>query len=341
MMLGLIPLTLLCQQTSATGVNLEFNPSGKKNPNKHIVLLAGDEEYRSEEMLPQLAAILATRHGFKCTVVFSQNANGEINPDNQTNQPGIDALKSADLCIMMLRFRNWDPPTMKVFADYYQSGKPIVGIRTSTHAFNITDPTSPYKKFDWRSKEWPGGFGKQVLGETWISHWGNHGFQATKGVMPTEKRHPILSGISDIFGTTDVYEAAPPQDAEVIVQGEVLDGMLPTSTPVQGRKKRASGEEQDLNQPRMPIAWVRTLTNESNKKQRIFTTTMGSATDFTNEGYRRLLVNATFWSLGKSVPKSANVDIVGDYRPSKFGFGSYKKGVRVADYITALRAKHQ
>src|SRR5512135_709274 len=67
---------------------------------KHIVFLAGDEEYRSEEGLPMLAKILAVRHGFKCTVVFTLNpADGTIDPLNQANMPGITALDSADLCM--------------------------------------------------------------------------------------------------------------------------------------------------------------------------------------------------------------------------------------------------
>ncbi|HEY0549200.1 MAG TPA: hypothetical protein VGF13_06325, partial [Verrucomicrobiae bacterium] len=51
---------------------------GKSGQGKHIVFLAGDEEYRSEEALPQLAKILAQRHGFKCTVLFSVDTNGFI-----------------------------------------------------------------------------------------------------------------------------------------------------------------------------------------------------------------------------------------------------------------------
>src|SRR5438045_8971489 len=73
---------------------------------KHIVFLSGDEEYRSEESLPMLAKILAVRHGFKCTVLFSINpSDGVIDPVTVTNIPGMDALHSADLCVMALRFR--------------------------------------------------------------------------------------------------------------------------------------------------------------------------------------------------------------------------------------------
>ena len=143
---------------------------GKTGPGKgkHLVFLAGDEEYRSEEGLPMLAKILAVRHGFKCTVLFPINpADGTIDPNNQTNIVGLDALKSADMAVMLLRFRELPDDQMKYFVDYYNSRKPILAIRTSTHAFAYSrNKQSPYAKFDWQSKDWPGGFGQQVLGDT-------------------------------------------------------------------------------------------------------------------------------------------------------------------------------
>src|SRR2546430_8723586 len=83
---------------------------GKEGPGagKHVVFLSGDEEYRSEEGLPQLAKILAERHGFKCTVLFAINtADGSIDPNVRTNMPGAEALDSADVIVMLLRFREW------------------------------------------------------------------------------------------------------------------------------------------------------------------------------------------------------------------------------------------
>ena len=111
---------------------------------KSIVFLAGDEEYRSEEGLPQLAKILAFRHGFKCTVLFSINGKGEIDPDRHDNQPGLAALDTADLCVMLLRFREWPDAQMKHFDDYLRRGGPILALRTSTHAFDLKQ--GPYER---------------------------------------------------------------------------------------------------------------------------------------------------------------------------------------------------
>ena len=165
---------------------------------KHIVLISGDEEYRSEEALPQLAKILAKRHGFKCTVLFAINPkDGTINPNQSDNIPGLEALKTADLMVIFTRYRDLPDEQMKYIVDYVQSGKPIIGMRTATHAFNIKAGKT-YEKYSAGSKEWDGGFGRQVLGETWISHHGHHGQQSTRGIIaPGAENHPILRGIKD------------------------------------------------------------------------------------------------------------------------------------------------
>ena len=137
---------------------------------KHIVLVAGDEEYRSEEMMPQLGRILSKHHGFKCTVLFSLNKKGKIDP-NASNIPGLEALASADLMILFVRYRNLPDDQMKHIVDYVEAGKPVIGIRTSTHAFLGVKG----KYADWNSHNATGGFGRQVLGETWVDHHGRHG----------------------------------------------------------------------------------------------------------------------------------------------------------------------
>lgn len=314
-------------------LNLTMPGSGK-----HIVLLAGDEEYRSEEGLPQLARILSRHHGFRCTVVFSLNASGEIDPNVQDHQPGIAALESADVVIMLLRFRRWPDSQMRYFAEYFRAGKPIIALRTSTHAFAypLSSP-SDYRHYDWQSASWPGGFGKQVLGETWVSHWGNHGSQATRGVAePSARSNALLNGVAGVFGTTDVYEAAPPADATILLRGEVVAGMGASDPPASGKKKTASGNEQEINSPMMPIAWSRLVKNDSGRTNRVLTVTMGAATDFLNEGLRRLIVNGVFWSLGREVPPSADVALVGEYQPSSFGFGGHRRGLKPSDLASGI-----
>jgi hypothetical protein len=317
-------LALVGWAQAADGVVYEGGTGPGKG--KHVVWLSGDEEYRSEEGLPMLAKILAVRHGFKCTVLFAINpTNSLIEPTILNNIPGIEALDSADLCVLGLRFREWPDAQMKHFVDYANSGKPIIGLRTSTHSFNYKNKQSPYAKYSYNSKEWPGGFGQQVLGETWVDHHGSHGKESTRGVINGAlKDSPVLRGVGEIWVPTDVYAVTHlPKDARVLVWGEVLSGMKPSDSPVAGAK----------NHPMMPVAWLRDYTGEKGKASKICTTTMGAAVDLENEGLRRLLVNACYWATGleKKIPAKANVDYVGEYQPGWFGFGKFRKGVRPAD----------
>src|SRR5437588_492877 len=291
---------------------------------KHIVFLSGDEEYRSEESLPQLAKILAERHGFKCTVLFAVNpVDGTIDPNIKNNLPGAEALDSADVVMMLLRFREWPDAQMKHFVDAYLAGKPFIALRTSTHAFNYEkNAQSPYAKFSWNNKTWPGGFGKQVLGETWVAHHGAHKQEATRGIIePTSASDPLLRGVTGLFGNSDVYTANPPPDAKILVRGQVLAGMNPTDAPVQGPK----------NEPMQPVVWTRLYKNEAGTINKILCTTMGAATDLQNEGLRRLIDNAVYWDAGLEVPARADVNYVGQYKPSMYGFGGYVKGIKPDD----------
>jgi hypothetical protein len=84
----------------------------------------------------------------------------------------------------------------------------------------------------------------------------------------------------------------------------------------------------------MPVAWTKTYRAGSGKVARIFTTTMGASEDLENEGVRRMLVNACYWALGmeKRIPSRSDVALVGEYRPSHFGFGTFVKGRKPEDY---------
>ncbi len=300
--------------------------SATGSASKHIVLVTGDEEYRSEEGMPQLARILAFRHGFKCTVLFALDDQGVINPDQSDNIPGLEALAGADLMIIFTRFRDLPDKQMKHIVDYVESGRPILGLRTATHAFNIPKGKT-YSRYSFNSSEWKQGFGRQVLGETWINHHGHHGRESTRGIpSPGSEAHPILRGVKDVWGPTDVYgvRLPLPGDTLPLLLGQVLDGMTPESKPVKGKK----------NDPMMPVAWSRSYKTPSGKVARVFATTMGASQDLQSAGLRRLLVNACYWCLGLEykIKADSSVDIVGTYQPTSFGFGTFKKGVRPQDH---------
>ncbi len=325
---------------------------------RRIVLVSGDEEYRSEEALPQLAQILATRHGFDCTVLFAQDPArpGMIDPNYVGNIPGLEALAGADLLILFTRFRALPDEQMQRFEDYLEAGKPLIGIRTATHAFNFQDTASRWyhwgNYFEEAGHPWDGGFGRLVLGERWHTHHGHHKHQSTRGLIaPGAEAHPLTNGIKDgdIWGPTDVYgvRLPLPGDARPVILGQVIDragdfreddpyfGMRPTDSEV-AAVNPATKEPYDPNDPMMPIAWTKSYQLPGGKTGQAFTSTIGAATDLTNEGVRRLFLNAAYYLLGLEVPARADVGLVGDYRPSAYSFHDDEHwdemNLRVEDY---------
>ena len=306
--------------------------AGGEGPGKGtmVVLISGDEEYRSEEALTQLAKILATHHGFDCRVVYAIDPKtGEISPNTQTNIPGLEALRDADLMVIATRFRNLPDEQMQEIDSYLKAGKPVIGMRTATHAFNIPAGRA-FARYSWKhdGKDFSQGFGRQVLGETWINHHGHHGKESTRGLIaPDAADHPILRGIADgdIWGPTDVYgvRLPLPGDSKPLVLGQVLAGMTPDAEPVAGTK----------NDPMMPVAWTKTYAIDGGPTGRVFTTTMGAATDLAAEGTRRMLVNACYWATGLEslIPEASCVDLVGEYQPTAFGFNGSRKGLKPGD----------
>ena len=222
--------------------------------------------------------------------------DGTIDPLTLDNIPGLEALKTADLMIIFTRFRDLPDDQMRHIVEYVDAGKPIIGLRTATHAFKIAAGKT-YAKYSYNSKEWEGGFGRQILGETWVNHHGKHGSQSTRGIVaPGMENHPIVRGCEDIWGPTDVYTVRLPLpgDSRPLVLGQVLEGMKPTDKPVDGAK----------NAPMMPIAWIKTYQGAQGQAGRVFTTTMGAARDLPSEGLRRLLVNASLLVRGTRKTRS-------------------------------------
>jgi putative membrane-bound dehydrogenase-like protein len=289
---------------------------------KHIVFLAGDHEYRSEETLPELARILAMHHGFKCTVLFNvDKVTGEIVPGN-SNMPGMESLNTADLAVVFLRFQNFPAEQMKPLDDYLNRGGPVVGMRTATHAFKMkaTDLFAKYS-FDYKGADYELGFGHQVLGQTWVGHYGRNHQQSTRiTIVDDQKNHPILRGAKDIWVQAGGY-VGKPVDGEILTMAQPLNGMTPDS-PV------------DETKPPMASEWTRTYKSNSGATGRVFTSLYGTPEDILNDGYRRMLVNACFWALGMedSIKPDANIAFVGPFKPNTFGNGSYAKGVKPEMY---------
>lgn len=283
---------------------------------KHIVFVTGEEFYRSEEGMSMFARLLARRHGFDCTVLFATDPeSGFINPNQGKHIPGLEALKSADVMVLFARFRELPDGDMKHIADHVNAGKPVLGVRNATHAFKYPpDSTSPYRNWDYRSRDWQGGFGQQILGDTWVAHYGRFQKEATLAHRESAHRsHPVLRGVAEtIFCHTDVNSVLRLTEAdEVLFRGQVLSGLNPTDAPVNDARKDV----------RMPFAWFRTYTAPSGVQGRSFTTTAGASLDWLNEDLRRLFVNAVFSLSGLegAIGDKTDVTFVGGYQPKPTG----------------------
>jgi hypothetical protein len=211
---------------------------------------------------------------------------------------------------------------MKHILDYANSGKPMIALRTSTHPFNFKNHKT-YARWSYNSKDPRGGFGREVFGETWVSHYGEHQKQSTRGLIAEgQEKNPIVKGCTDIWGPSDVYGLTTLEgDCKSVILGQVLQGMKPDDKPA---------EKKQL----VPVAWTKTYAGEKGKVARVFVTTMGHGGDFQSEGFRRLLVNAAYWAVGleDKIADKANVDLVGVYKPNNIGVRGHKKGLKPEDH---------
>ena len=292
---------------------------------KHVVLIAAEQEYRSEQSMPMLADILSKHHGFDCTVLFSVNDQGEVDPtlpapfkeeDKQKYHriPGLEHLATADCVIWLSRFMQLPDDQMKHFHDYFDSGKPLIALRTANHGFwGGTKYFKDEKQISLR----------EMLGGTFMGHHGGWHREATRGmIVPENQTHPILTGVQDIWGTSDVYrchnEKFPfPDSCTALVLGQPLVDLSRDAEPNQEKEP-------------LPVAWTKTWVGNQGHSTNIFHFTMGSGKDFENPGVRRLTVNAVYWGLGMedAIDAKSSVDPIGEYLPLESGFNYEKLGVR-------------
>jgi len=317
-----ILLTIALLGSSALGADWLHLPAKEGTANgKKIVLISGDEEYRTEETCPMLAKILSQKHGFDCTVLFAIHPEGYIDSNYQKNIPGTSALDSADLLIIGTRFRQLPDAQLAPIAAYLNAGKPVIGFRTATHAFTGDAKTGDFK---WAE------FGLNILGEKWVNHHGKHKVEGTRSIVEQANgTHEVLRGVGEIFATSDVYGIANLNEkaATILLRGAVTESLDPASKALEGPK----------NNPMMPLAWLREYTAPNgNTKGEAFCTTLGASVDFADEDLRRLIVNASYHLIGMKVPEKADAGYVDAFKPTFYSnnSGDYYKQLnrKPADY---------
>ncbi len=290
------------------------------NPPPRVVFVMGDEEYRSEESMPMLARILHREMGAKISLCYPLDSAGIIDPNRVDHISGLEALESADLMVLFTRFRQLPPEELRHITAYAESGRPMVGFRTSTHAFRYPDSSS----YVHMNNDWP----TKVFGQQWITHHGHFDDGAaplTEVQLSGPTDHPILKGLQPFKAYSWLYH----------VEGGDWSLYGDSKPLLRGRALRSTHEQKgqlDLYPLENPVAWTKTYTGNSGKQARVFFTTLGHPYDWKDPNMRRLALNGIFWSLGREVTDTLDVGLVSPYEPNNSGFGDkYKPGMRPAD----------
>lgn len=254
-----------------------IEPNGWQPPSRTVAFIAADDEYKSEETLPKLAAWLEA--DFKGVIspvqAFAADpATGKPDVQQRSHIANLDKLDSAEAAVIYMRWRELDSKNWRHLEEFLMTGRPIVGLRTSTHMLRTGDPALDV--------ELP----IRVFGQKWIRHAGH---QTRTRVLPPESDHPIVRGMKGDFVVRSwLYEVLPlPSDCTVLLWGEAEGG--------------------DGSLGRQPLVWVREATKETVRPfegrglpaRRMAFTTLGHPEDFEHEEVRRLVERMVIWACGE------------------------------------------
>lgn len=248
-----------------------------------VVFVTGDDEYRSEYTQPALAALLEKHHGVSTTVCFARPT-----PQSNNHIEGLEALRTADLAVFFLRWRQLPDVQLEAILDYARSGRPLAGFRTSTHAFQYP---AGHPQARWNED-----FPRQAFGARWTRHHGHLSTTRTTGAAA----HPIRNGVDPVFSLPSwLYTVQP-------LQGPCVP--ILTGHAVHPQNGRDDGPQ--------PLAWIK-----EEGGRRVFFTTAGHPGDFRQPDFRRLVIQGLLWALGRPIPAAgANADWEGPYQPPDSGF---------------------
>lgn len=288
----------------------------------HIVFVTGDEEYRSEESMPMLARILKRDYGFKVSVCYALNEEGYIDPNVLDNIDGLEQLENADMMVLFTRFRALPDSQAHHILQFAESGKPMAGFRTSTHAFLYKDD----EEREHLNNDWP----TRVFGQQWITHHGHfddgNNPLTHVDVIEDMQSHPILNGVTDFDAFSWLYHVHGGEwslygDSQPLLNGTAL------------QSGHANAGRLDRFPLTNPVAWTKTYTGTSGEHARVFFTTLGHPYDFKDVSMRKLALNGILWALGHDIPdEGADASFAAPYEPNNSGFGDkFKPGMRPAD----------
>jgi len=245
----------------------------KEDKRSRIVFVVAENEYDADRTLPEFARELQSKHSVSCEFALGVAKSNDAKERNDISNMGL--LADADLAIVYVRRRALPKEQMKHLRNYIKSGKPLIGLRTASHAFSIRNEKPEPGYADWPE------FDHDVLGGNYQGHHGNKAGNAPRTyvwVEPKMKFHPILAGVpgGEFHVRSWLYKTSPlTATTTVLMTGRVDD-----------------------RKPHEPVAW----TNTHSGGGRVFYTSLGHPGDFQMPAFRRMLTNAVFWTLDKPMP---------------------------------------
>ena len=252
----------VCPTTTSTDITGGAEFGFKNDPRGHVVFLIAEREYKTPITLPTFAARCLEPKDLRCTFVRAASDSGA----GRHEMPGFDAVKTADLLLVSMRRRALKPAQLDLIRAHLKAGRPLVGIRTASHAFDAGGKP-PKGSANWKE------FDGNVLGGHYHGHHGaKHKTKVT--IAEGAKEHPILRSVRDFPRPGSLYKTRP---------------LAKTATPLlMGAIHNAEAE---------PVAWTNTC-----GKARIFYTSLGHLGDFEDPNFVRMLTNAVFWTMNKPIP---------------------------------------
>ena len=185
----------------------------------------------------------------------------------------VDALATADILLVSCRRRLLPEAQLAQVKKFVASGKPLVGIRTASHAFASRDGKVPADRAAWPD------FDATVLGGNYQNHFGNQAKTFAKASAAAGPAQAILRGVPEVEFPTggSLYKNAPLRSGSMVVMSGRAEGIAEAQ----------------------PVAWTHT----SPAGGRVFYTSLGHPGDFKRAEFRQMLANAVHWAAGRDVPE--------------------------------------
>jgi nicotinamidase-related amidase len=239
----------------------EFRFAADRRP--RVIILIAEPEYATDRTLPKFAADELGKD-FRVSLVFGNAGDAAL--------PGLEALANADALVVSVRRRALKPEQMKLIRDFVARGKPVLGIRTASHAFALHGAKPPAGLETWESWD------ADVFGGNYVGHHGKGDrvlIAVLLGSGPenpiTKALVPMLNNRDPLVGNGSLYRVRPLAASAT----PILIGLIP-------------------GEPGEPVAW----TNQRSDGGKSFYTSLGHPDDFSEPAFRKLLVAALHWLTG-------------------------------------------